>query len=186
MNMDTDSSFFSRLIANILSIVSLINDTFFSSPLNIILSLICVYLFYRIFRNSKENFTTKSDVEILPPLEKHDMNLEELRKYDGHGPDGRVCVAINGKIYDCSKSDSYRPGGPYANFAGHDITRALAKFDVTMVKDEWDDCSDLESEEISSVNEWDAQFEERYELVGKLIKDLKEPKLENQEENKEK
>lgn len=184
--MDTDSSLVSSLSAQILSIVSLINETFFSSPLNIILSLICVYLFYRIFRNHSQANSNEKMTFNLPPLKKHDMTLEELRTYDGLGPDGRVCVAINGKVYDCSKSTSYRPGGPYANFAGHDITRALAKFEVNAVKDEWDNCSDLEPEEISSVNEWSAQFEEKYEIVGRLVKDLKDQCEESPEKGDEK
>lgn len=42
---------------------------------------------------------------IPDPLPKHDMTLEELRKYDGKGPDKRVCIAILGRVYDCSKSE---------------------------------------------------------------------------------
>ncbi len=47
----------------------------------------------------------------LPPLKKQDMTLMQLRKYDGHGEDGRVCVAVNGKIYDMTKGKRfYGPG----------------------------------------------------------------------------
>ena len=38
-----------------------------------------------------------------PPLPKHDMTLEELGKYDGLNDDGRICIAINRKIFDVSK-----------------------------------------------------------------------------------
>lgn len=55
--------------------------------------------------------------------------------------------------------------------AGHDATRSLATFNVEAVKDEWDDYSDLSKSELSSVQEWAEQFSERYELVGKLVKD---------------
>ena len=42
---------------------------------------------------------------VIPePLPKHDMTLDELRKYDGKGPDKRVCIAILGRVYDCTKS----------------------------------------------------------------------------------
>lgn len=41
--------------------------------------------------------------KIPEPLPKHNMTLEELRKYDGKGSDGRICIAILGKVYDCSK-----------------------------------------------------------------------------------
>ena len=48
----------------------------------------------------------EADRYVIPdPLPKHDMTLEELRKYDGKGPDKRVCIAILGRVYDCSKSE---------------------------------------------------------------------------------
>lgn len=38
-----------------------------------------------------------------PPLPKHDMTVSELRQYDGTSEDGRICIAINRKIFDVSK-----------------------------------------------------------------------------------
>ena len=39
------------------------------------------------------------------------MTLMQLRKYDGNGEDGRVCVAVCGKIYDVTKGKRfYGPG----------------------------------------------------------------------------
>lgn len=66
----------------------------------------------------------------------------------------------------------YGPEGTYRNFAGHDATRALAKFDVMAVKSEWDDVSDLTPSEMSSVEEWKEQFEERYDFVGRLVRSV--------------
>jgi hypothetical protein len=36
------------------------------------------------------------------------MTLEQLRKYDGTSPEseGRICVAVNGKIFDVSRVSS--------------------------------------------------------------------------------
>ena len=99
------------------------------------------------------------------------MTLEELRKYDGKGPDGRVCIAILGKVYDCTRGRKfYGPNGPYCTFAGRDATRALATFDVNAVKDDYDDHSDLTSNQRSSVEEWQIQLSERYDFVGKLVR----------------
>lgn len=42
-----------------------------------------------------------------PPLEKHDMTLDELKQYDGKGTDGRVCIAIMGKIFDCTRGRKF-------------------------------------------------------------------------------
>ncbi|RWS30203.1 membrane-associated progesterone receptor component 2-like protein, partial [Leptotrombidium deliense] len=155
------------------SFYSLLNE-FFSSKLNIVLTLICAYLIYRLFKKSSSD--DSEDVEIIKipePLQPHDMTLDELRKYDGKGEDGRICIGVNGKVYDCSKGRRfYGPDGPYASFAGHDATRALADFDVTAIKDEWDECLDLTAAQKASVQEWEMQFSERYDLVGKLVKEL--------------
>ena len=42
-------------------------------------------------------------LKLPPPLPKHNVTLSELKKYDGKGEDGRVCVAILGKVYDVTK-----------------------------------------------------------------------------------
>lgn len=34
----------------------------------------------------------------LPVLKKKDMTIEEMRVYEGTGPEGRVLIALNGKI----------------------------------------------------------------------------------------
>jgi len=54
-------------------------------------------------------------------------------------------------------------GGPYSSFAGHDASRALAMFQTDLVKDEHDDLSDLNSMQMESVREWEAQ------LAGNLL-----------------
>ena len=47
----------------------------------------------------------------LPPLKKQDMTLVQLKQYDGTGEEGRVCVAVNGKVYDVTKGKRfYGPG----------------------------------------------------------------------------
>lgn len=62
-----------------------------------------VSMFFFLFRNGSLDSSSVETFKIPPPLPKRDMTLEELRKYDGKGEDGRICIAILGKVYDCSK-----------------------------------------------------------------------------------
>ncbi|KPM05956.1 membrane-associated progesterone receptor component 2-like protein [Sarcoptes scabiei] len=141
---------------------------------NTILALLIIYVLYKVFGPRKKSEEVRRLV-IPDPLPKHDMTLEELRKYDGKGPDKRICIAILGRVYDCTKGyDYYGPDGAYSTFAGRDASRALAKFDVMAVKDEWDDITDLSPSEMSSVTEWNEQFQEKYDYVGRLVRSEEE------------
>uniref|UniRef100_L7M742 Putative steroid membrane receptor n=1 Tax=Rhipicephalus pulchellus TaxID=72859 RepID=L7M742_RHIPC len=149
----------------------------FLSPLNVVLASICIYLIYKIFfsRQHSRSSEVKREPE-LPPMKKRDMTLEEIRKYDGTGEDGRVLVAVNGKVFDVTKGRHfYGPGGPYHAFAGYDASRGLATFSVERPKDGYDDLSDLNPMEMESVREWEMQFTEKYHYVGRLLKPGEEP-----------
>lgn len=149
----------------------------FLSPLNVVLTSVCVYLIYKIFfsRQHSRSAQVKREPE-LPPMKKRDMTPEEIRKYDGTGEDGRVLVAVNGKVFDVTKGRNfYGPGGPYHAFAGHDASRGLATFSVERPKDGYDDLSDLNPMEMESVREWEMQFTEKYHYVGRLLKPGEEP-----------
>ena len=90
-----------------------------------------------------------------------DMTLQQLKVYDGLSEDceGRICVAVNGKIFDVTKGKRfYGPGGPYSGFAGRDASRGLATFSVEPVSDDYDDLSDLKPGEMEQVQEWELQF----------------------------
>jgi len=168
------------------SLVSSVTDLLFGSPVHTVLTVVCAFLVYKLFKNSSDSGSKPSEeIKLPPPLPEHNMTLEELKRYDGKGEDGRVCVGINGKVYDCSKGRRfYGPEGPYSTFAGRDATRALATFDVNAVKEVWDNHEDLSASQMSSVQEWEMQFSERYHLVGKLVKEGEE--LLDQDEDNDK
>ncbi|XP_015904709.1 membrane-associated progesterone receptor component 1 [Parasteatoda tepidariorum] len=159
------SSFLSNLVADIVY-----------SPLNLALLALCVYLLYKIFYTRKEEaYSPVSLPPPLPPMKKRDMTHQELKKYNGV-IDERVCVAVNGKIFDVTKGKRfYGPGGPYASFAGGDASRGLATFSVEVPKDDYDDLSDLNSMQMDSVREWEIQFQEKYQYVGRLLRPGEEP-----------
>ncbi|CAK1578051.1 unnamed protein product [Parnassius mnemosyne] len=153
------------------------------SPVNLLLIVIIIVLVYKLFK-SKFNKVAVESPE-LPKLRK-DMTVAELRQYDGTQADGRVLVAVNGWIFDVTRGRRfYGPGGPYAAFGGKDASRGLATFSVTSSDKEYDDLSDLNSMEMESVKEWEAQFREKYDLVGRLLKPGEEPTSYSDEELEE-
>lgn len=89
--------------------LSVFNALIFN-PANFILLLIICVLVYKIYKNFSSSIAEKpADVE-LPKLRK-DMTVEELGKYDGTQPDGRVLVAVNGWIFDTTRGRRfYGPG----------------------------------------------------------------------------
>ncbi|EDO47007.1 predicted protein, partial [Nematostella vectensis] len=124
----------------------------------------------------------------LEPFKKRDFTLDELKEYDGlKSP--YVLMAVNGKVFDVTRGkDFYGPGGPYSNFAGHDASRGLATFSLgpEAIKDEYDDLSDLNGMQQDSLREWEQQFDEKYDLVGRLLKPgEKHQQYETEEETEE-
>lgn len=155
-------------------IVSICNDFIqklveepLSSTIHILLLVTCGVLIYKIYRAYKDE--PQIPVTTRPELLKKDMTLAQLRQYDGNGPEKRICLAVNGKVFDVSQGAKfYGPGGPYAAFAGHDATHALATFNVDVQK-EGLDMATLTADEREAVTEWEMQFTERYHFVGRLL-----------------
>lgn len=81
------------------------------SPINLALVLLIVFLVYKIIKSRQNDVPVAPPIPELPKLKKRDFTVEELRKYDGNGEDGRVLVAVNGNVYDVTKGRRfYGPG----------------------------------------------------------------------------
>lgn len=87
-----------------------------------------------------------------------------------------VYLAVRGRVFDVSRGRNfYGPGGPYANFAGRDASRGLAKgsFDEDMLTKDLDGpldkLEDLTRDELEALQGWEDRFSEKYLVVGKLV-----------------
>lgn len=81
-----------------------------SSPLNLALVGVIIFLIFKIFKSRNETPAQAAPEPQLPRLRK-DFTVEELKKYDGTGSDGRILVAVNGKVFDVTKGKRfYGPG----------------------------------------------------------------------------
>lgn len=110
-----------------------------------------------------------------PPIVFKVFTPPQLLPYNGE--EGRpVFLAVRGRIFDVTPGRNfYGPGGPYANFAGRDASRGLAKgsFDEEMLtkdlKAPLDRLEDLSDDEIEALKGWEERFSEKYLVVGKLV-----------------
>lgn len=138
---------------------------------NIPLLGIIIYLIWKIYKSRNSSDVPVNVTPPMPPMKKRDFTLKELKEFDGTTGEGRVLIAVNNKVFDVTKGKRYYgPGGPYAVFAGRDASRGLATFSLENPPDKYDDLSDLQPSEMESVLEWEMQFKEKYDYVGRLLK----------------
>lgn len=84
-------------------------EELFTSPLNLSLLCLCLFLLYKIFRGDKPVEMAEAE-EPLPKLKKRDFSVEELREYDGV-KNPRILMAVCGKVFDVTRGKKfYGPG----------------------------------------------------------------------------
>ncbi|XP_034825262.1 membrane-associated progesterone receptor component 1-like [Maniola jurtina] len=158
-----------------------------TSPINLVLVFFILYLVYKIVKSHFESVEPAAPPPPPMPKLRKDMTVAELKKYDGTDAEGRVLLAVNGIIFDVTRGKRfYGPGGPYSAFAGKDATRGLATGQVAASDTEYDDVSDLSPDEVASAKEWEDQFKEKYDIVGKLLKPGETPTVYSEEESEDK
>jgi membrane-associated progesterone receptor component len=81
------------------------------SPINIALVGVIILLVYKIYKSRQPVAgETQESTPELPKLRK-DFTVEELKEHSGDGPDGRILIAVNGKVFDVTKGKRfYGPG----------------------------------------------------------------------------
>lgn len=82
------------------------------SPVNLALVAVIAFLVYKIIKSKTKSDEPFEEVKELPKLTR-DFTLEELKPYDGTGPDGRVLVAVNGNVYDVTRGSRFYGPGMY-------------------------------------------------------------------------
>lgn len=148
-------------------------SNYITAPVQIVLLVVLVFVIRKFMKRQQNDMIEEEQAEEeLPPMPKRDFTLAEMAKYNGKD-DERILLGINGNVYDVTKGKRfYGPGGPYGLFAGRDASRCFATFstDPKIVKDEYDDLSDLNSMQMESLSEWELQISEKYDHVGKLLR----------------
>ncbi|KAI9276532.1 cytochrome b5-like heme/steroid binding domain-containing protein [Sporodiniella umbellata] len=155
----------------ILQLVPAFTSEHLKNPINWALFFILFYLLRCFAVSNKSNLSSPKH-----PTVYMFKNYTPISLLSNDGNNGTaILMAVNGSVYDVSGGQNfYGPGGPYANFAGHDASRGLAKnsFDEDMMADPYgsiDKLEDLHSDEWDSLRSWEDLFKRKYLLVGKLI-----------------
>ncbi|VDK72920.1 unnamed protein product [Onchocerca ochengi] len=141
---------------------------------DVVIYVFVVYVVYLVFLKKPTRDLRPDDEEeevqkALPPMKKRDFTVEQLLPFDGVRNE-RILIALCGKVFDVTKGSLfYGPEGAYNTLAGHDATRALAKMDLTLVKDIPDDIIDISDVDLNTAKEWMESFICKYPVVGKLL-----------------
>uniref|UniRef100_A0AC35TNG6 Cytochrome b5 heme-binding domain-containing protein n=1 Tax=Rhabditophanes sp. KR3021 TaxID=114890 RepID=A0AC35TNG6_9BILA len=111
-------------------------------------------------------------VKMVQPLQKQDMTIEQLKKYNGVD-DEHLCFAIFDKIYEVTKAAHFYgpPDGPYKNLAGRDATISLGTMDTNKIVDGINDISTMTPEQIETAEDWASKLSMKYPVVGNLLKE---------------
>lgn len=141
------------------------------TPLNVLLLGVLAYTTYALLKPSRPATLPREE----PAVVFKTFTPQTLLPFNGE--DGApVYLAVRGRVFDVTKGRNfYGPGGPYANFAGRDASRGLAKgsFDEDMLTKDLegplDTLSDLGPDELEALQGWEERFLDKYMVVGKLV-----------------
>ncbi|XP_043662087.1 membrane steroid-binding protein 2 [Drosophila teissieri] len=124
-----------------------------------------LYAYYRQCSSKKNQLTVaKCPATKLPDLPTIKLTLDQLLEFDGTRSDGRILVALKGKIYDVSSDfEEYGPKGTIRHIAGRDFTNYL----------KW--IMDSHTNEVNYVARWEGILVTNYSCVGYVIDELGNP-----------
>jgi membrane-associated progesterone receptor component len=130
-----------------------------------VLAIIALHLTVTILVDWRKKPTPVAAPKPKPQLRAYSVG--ELAQRNGLGADKAIWLAIKGKIYDVSsKPHFYGPGASYGVFAGRDVTRAMAL--ASTDQKDIDNNSIADVDDLTTLREWIAMFEAKYDVVGWL------------------
>ncbi|TCD70368.1 hypothetical protein EIP91_003720 [Steccherinum ochraceum] len=155
-----------------------------STPINTALLLYILYTVQRILipsNNVSKDIPTefKNGYSWMPKAHPPTLLFQNytprtLQPFNGENGQ-RILLGIKGVVYDVTAGRNfYGPNGMYANFAGRDASRGMAKqsFDTEMltpVDQPLDKLEDLTQEEIDNMKGWMEHFSSKYIVCGRLV-----------------
>ncbi|KAK4226735.1 cytochrome b5-like heme/steroid binding domain-containing protein [Podospora fimiseda] len=155
----------------------------FFTPLNLILLAVVFYTTFSFLKPKTPLAIPKEE----PAVVFRTFTPRTLLPYNGEN-NQPVYLAVRGRVFDVTRGRNfYGPGGPYANFAGRDASRGLAKgsFDEDMLTKDLDGpldtLADLTRDELEAMAGWEERFQEKYLVVGRLVAVGDEDKEETKE-----
>jgi membrane-associated progesterone receptor component len=92
-------------------------DDIVTSPLNMFLVGLIVYFSYRLFiKDTKKSKKIEAQPKRLAKMAKRDFTLNELQPFNGKNEDGRILIAVLGRVFDVSMSAQFYGPGKICNF----------------------------------------------------------------------
>ena len=96
---------------------------------------------------------------------------EQLLEFNGTSTNP-IYVAIKGIVFDVTASrETYTPPKGYSVFAGKDASKALGKSSLQL-EDCIADYSELNDEELATLDKWVDFFTKKYPVIGKVTKKI--------------
>ena len=91
---------------------------------------------------------------------------KQLLEFNGSDSAKPIYLAIKGTVFDVTASrETYTPPKGYSVFAGRDASKALGKSSLKP-EDCIADFSELDNEQLSTLNKWVEFFTNKYPVVG--------------------
>jgi membrane-associated progesterone receptor component len=146
------------------------------TPLNLALLALLLYTLFAILRPASSSSAAASALPKEPPATVFRTFTPRTLLPNNGEAGAPVYLAVRGRVFDVTPGRNfYGPGGMYANFAGRDASRGLAchSFDVDMLTEDLDGpldkLDDLGRDEMEALRDWEARFESKYMVVGRLV-----------------